>query len=78
MHVRSKLGDRPFFVVSNREPYIHTYRGKNVEVTVPASGLVTAIEPILRTCQGMWVAHGSGDADRANGGRARLPARAAR
>ncbi|MDR3677019.1 MAG: hypothetical protein P4N24_16130, partial [Acidobacteriota bacterium] len=42
LHVRSKLGDRPFFVVSNREPYTHTYRGKNVEVTVPASGLVTA------------------------------------
>lgn len=64
LHVRSKLGDRPFFVVSNREPYLHVYCGKNVEVTIPASGLVTAIEPILRTCQGMWVAHGSGDADR--------------
>ncbi len=64
VHVRSKLGDRPFFVVSNREPYMHSYRGKNVEVTVPASGLVTAIEPILRTCKGTWLAHGSGDADR--------------
>ncbi len=64
LHVRSKLGERPFFVISNREPYMHTYRGKYVEVTVPASGLVTAIEPILRTCQGTWLAHGSGDADR--------------
>jgi len=64
VHVRSKLGDRPFFVVSNREPYTHSYRGKTVEVTVPASGLVTAIEPILRTCHGTWLAHGSGDADR--------------
>jgi trehalose 6-phosphate synthase len=64
VHVRSKLGDRPFFVVSNREPYTHSYRGNKVEVSVPASGLVTAIEPILRTCQGMWLAHGSGDADR--------------
>ena len=63
-HVRTKLGDRPFFVVSNRQPYTHIYRGKNVEVTVPASGLVTAIEPILRTCQGIWLAHGSGEADR--------------
>jgi len=66
VHVRSKLEDRPFFVVSNREPYTHTYRGKHTAVTVPASGLVTAIEPILRTCQGMWLAHGSGDADREN------------
>ena len=64
LHVRSKLGGRPFFVVSNREPYMHVYRGKVVEVTVPASGLVTALEPILRTCQGTWLAHGSGDADR--------------
>ncbi|MGO8789887.1 MAG: trehalose-6-phosphate synthase [Terriglobia bacterium] len=64
VHVRSKLEDRPFFVVSNREPYTHVYRGKSVEVTIPASGLVTAIEPILRTCQGTWLAHGSGDADR--------------
>ncbi len=64
VHVRSKLGDRPFFVVSNREPYVHSFKGKNVEVTVPASGLVTAVEPILRTCQGIWLAHGSGDADR--------------
>ena len=66
VHVRSKLGDRPLFVVSNREPYTHVYRGKAVEVTVPASGLVTAFEPILRTCQGTWLAHGSGDADREN------------
>ena len=66
LHVRSKLGDRPFFVVSNREPYTHVYRGKAVEVTVPASGLVTAFEPILRTCEGTWLAHGSGDADREN------------
>ena len=63
-HVRMKLGDRPLFVVSNREPYTHTHQGKSVVVTVPASGLVTALEPILRTCQGTWLAHGSGDADR--------------
>ena len=64
IHVRSKLGDRPLFVVSNREPYMHIYRGKALEVVVPASGVVTALEPILRTCQGTWLAHGSGDADR--------------
>ena len=64
LHVRGKLGDRKLFVVSNREPYMHVYRGKAVEVVVPASGVVTALEPILRTCQGTWLAHGSGDADR--------------
>ena len=62
-HVRSKLDGSSLFVVSNREPYIHSRRGKDITVTVPASGLVTAIEPILCACNGTWVAHGSGDAD---------------
>ena len=63
-HVRNLLRGRPFFVVSNREPYMHEKRGKKIEPVVPASGLVTALEPILQACGGTWVAHGSGDADR--------------
>jgi trehalose 6-phosphate synthase len=63
-YVRSKIVDRPLFVVSNREPYVHVHRNGNVAVLVPASGLVTALEPVLRACDGTWVAHGSGDADR--------------
>ncbi len=62
--VRSQLGQGPLFVVSNREPLMHQWRGKKVEAVVPASGLVTALEPIMRACSGVWVAHGSGDADR--------------
>jgi alpha,alpha-trehalose-phosphate synthase [UDP-forming] len=54
----------PLFVVSNREPYSHVYRGKSIELQVPASGVVTALEPVLRACDGTWIAHGSGDADR--------------
>jgi trehalose 6-phosphate synthase len=61
--VRNKLAGS-LFVVSNREPYMHVRSGKNIEPFVPASGLVTAIEPILRACNGTWIAHGSGDADR--------------
>ncbi len=63
-HVRKKLDGSHLFVVSNREPYTHTRRDKKISVTVPASGLVTAIEPILRTCHGTWVASGSGNADK--------------
>jgi len=63
VHVQARLADGRLFVVSNREPYMHTRRGKTVVVNVPASGLVTAIEPVLRACDGTWVAHGSGDAD---------------
>jgi len=51
------------FVVSNREPYEHVHRNGAVEVRVPASGLVTAMEPILRACDGTWIAHGASNAD---------------
>jgi len=63
VHVRSRLQDGRLFVVSNREPYMHTHVGKSIEVSVPASGLVTALEPVLCACDGTWIAHGSGDAD---------------
>jgi alpha,alpha-trehalose-phosphate synthase [UDP-forming] len=51
-------------VVSNREPYIHNERDSGIEVQRPASGLVTAVEPVMRACSGTWIAHGSGTADR--------------
>jgi len=54
----------PLFVVSNREPYMHVHQGKTIKTLVPASGLITALEPILRACDGCWIAHGSADADR--------------
>ena len=63
-HVHNLLQDRPLFVISNREPYSHVFKGKKVEWIVPASGLVTALEPVLKACGGTWIAHGSGDADR--------------
>src|SRR5262249_21522025 len=48
-----------------REPYIHRRdRVGKIAVQVPASGMVTAIEPIMRACSGTWIAHGSGPADR--------------
>jgi trehalose 6-phosphate synthase len=52
-------------ILANREPYIHQHTaGGGIEVQHPASGLVTALEPVMRACSGVWVAHGSGDADR--------------
>jgi len=52
-------------VLANREPYIHQRQPDGtVKVMHPASGLVTAVEPVLRACSGVWVAHGSGSADR--------------
>jgi trehalose 6-phosphate synthase len=51
-------------ILANREPYIHEKRPDGVAVLHPASGLVTALEPVMRACSGVWVAHGSGTADR--------------
>ena len=62
--VRERLQGKPLFVVSNREPYMHIRKGKEIECIVPASGLVTAIEPVLKACGGTWIAQGSGSADR--------------
>jgi trehalose 6-phosphate synthase len=63
VQVRTRLDGARLFVVSNREPYIHQRNGKSVDVIVPPSGLVTALEPVLNACDGTWIAHGSGDAD---------------
>lgn len=57
------LKDRKIFVVSNREPYVHTKEGNTIDYHFPASGMVTAIEPIMQATGGMWIAYGSGNAD---------------
>ena len=61
---RARLGERPLVVVSNREPVSHVWRGRQIVTLTPASGVVTAMEPVMRACGGVWIAHGSGDADR--------------
>jgi len=63
--LENELPDAEVFVVSNREPYIHNHADDGrVVVQRPASGLVSALEPVMRACGGTWVAHGSGSADR--------------
>ncbi len=62
--LKRRMGDRKLVVVANREPYIHQKKDGHISVVRPASGLVTALEPILRHCGGLWVGHGSGSGDR--------------
>jgi trehalose-6-phosphate synthase len=63
--LQTKLQGDSLYVVSNREPYMHVFDEKHeVRVLVPASGVVTALEPVLQACQGTWVANGSANADR--------------
>ena len=75
--VKLRLGDSPLFVVSNREPIRHVWKEGTIETQIPASGLVTAMDPVMRACGGVWLAHGSGDADAEMAdarGRLRVPA----
>jgi trehalose 6-phosphate synthase len=51
-------------VVSNREPWVHERVPDGIKAVRPASGLTTAIEPVVRAVGGTWIAHGSGSADR--------------
>ncbi len=74
--VKMRLGERPLVVVSNREPVSHVWKDGQIQVVTPASGLVTAMDPVMRACGGVWVAQASGDADRETAdarGRLRVP-----
>jgi alpha,alpha-trehalose-phosphate synthase [UDP-forming] len=74
--IRTKLGGHRLLLVANREPYLHRFVGGKIECVPPASGMVSALEPIMRACGGVWIAHGSGNADRRTadaGGHLRVP-----
>jgi len=62
--IQEKMQGQKFIVVANREPFIHRYAGDQIEVQLPASGMATAIDPIMSASGGTWIAYGSGDADR--------------
>ncbi|HEX5036879.1 MAG TPA: trehalose-6-phosphate synthase [bacterium] len=63
-HALTHLGGHPLIVVSNREPYVHVKEHGRTKVLNPASGLVTAMDPVLKATSGLWIAHGAGNADR--------------
>ncbi len=73
---QTRLGGAKLIVVANREPYINRHHNGEIQWMRPAGGLTTALDPVMQACGGTWVAHGSGDADRAVAdcyGRVRVP-----
>jgi trehalose 6-phosphate synthase len=62
--VKQRMRGFKFIAVSNREPYIHEHVYGRIECVKPASGLTSAIDPIMRASGGIWIAHGGGTADR--------------
>ena len=58
-------GARPLMVVSNREPYIHEQDANGEATWKPATGgVAVALDALMRERGGVWIAHGSGSADR--------------
>src|SRR3989338_4491776 len=62
--VKAYLKERPIFVVSNGEPYVNIKEKNKIRWIVPAGGVGTGINPGMEACGGMWIAHGSGPADK--------------
>jgi trehalose-6-phosphate synthase len=51
-------------VVSNRQPYEHYWGNGELRCRPTDGGLSSALDPILRRSGGLWIAWGSGEADR--------------
>ena len=62
--IEERLLDFHIILVSNREPYMHIYQGGEVKTIIPASGVAIALDSLMQSCGGTWVAAGSGEADR--------------
>ncbi|MGQ9617568.1 MAG: alpha,alpha-trehalose-phosphate synthase (UDP-forming) [Candidatus Aminicenantia bacterium] len=62
--VKEKFGEHKFIIVSNREPYMHIYTEEGIKCVTPASGMAIALDSVMKTSCGIWIASGSGDADR--------------
>ncbi len=62
--IKEKMGDYLFIVVSNRQPYTHTLKRGKISYQRGAGGVITALDPVMQACNGLWVAFGNGDADR--------------
>ena len=74
----SSRGER-IVVLANREPFSHDRAADGrIVARRSASGLVTALEPLVQACSGVWVAHGAGTADQRRCRSAERPGRATR
>lgn len=61
--IKEKMVDYKFIVVSNRQPFIHIYQKGKVFCKRGSGGVITALDPVMQACSGIWVAWGSGEAD---------------
>lgn len=62
--IKAHIKNRSIYVISHAEPFTHAKSGREVRVSIPAGGVVTAVSSMMEACGGLWIAHGGGDADR--------------
>ncbi len=62
--IKSKIGERKLIIVSNREPYVHTYGEDGIVCDSTISGVAIALDSVMQACGGIWIAHGAGEADK--------------
>lgn len=62
--IEENFSEKSLLIVSNREPYIHKKTGLSIKVEKPTGGLTSAMDDVLKTTGGTWVAWGSGSGDR--------------
>ena len=60
-------------IVSNREPYIHEKTKKGIRCRKATGGLISALDSIMRSCNGLWIAWGSTIADFIEGDMIEVP-----
>ncbi len=62
---RKPVARPPLVVVSNREPYQHVRQADGSVGWAPTTGgVAVALDALMRERGGVWIAHGSGEADR--------------
>lgn len=61
--IKDNMTDYTFIVVSSRQPYVHVFNKGKIECQRGTGGVVSALDPIMKACNGLWVAYGNGDAD---------------
>lgn len=58
------LKERSLIIVANAEPYTHTREGKDITYFTAASGVNTALDPMMQACSGTWIAYGPSEEDK--------------
>lgn len=61
--IERRLKGRKLVLASNREPYVHQWKGEQATWFRAAGGLTIALDSMASACGASWVCHGGGDAD---------------